>query len=78
MPRKSAEDDAYTGPLVTIRHTPPGWTVAVEPVLPNGEGEPRKYPCKMQAFNEASRLWTAHKLGAVDFTNHNTGRNFDE
>ena len=59
MARRAVADEA-PAPLVTIRHEPPGWSVAIEPCLPNGEGEPRKFLCKSQAFYAASQLWTAH------------------
>ena len=78
MAHKAAADDFCPAPFVTIRHDPPGWTVAIEPRLPNGEGEPRKFPCKSQAFHAASQLWTTHKIGLIDFTEGTTGRTFSE
>ncbi len=65
----------YSAPFVCIR--PAGdlaWSVSIEPILPNGIGEPRTYGSKHEAFGAARDLWTEHKLPCRDFTIGETAR----
>ena len=65
----------YSGPFVCIR--PAGdleWTVSIEPILPTGEGEPRTYASKHEAFGAARELWSEHKLPCRDMTVSETAR----
>lgn len=79
MPRRrEAEDDApYNGPLVVIRPAPPrGYHVMIEPRLPTGEGEPRYFTCKSEAWSAAQGFWTRHRLGCRDETDGHVGRHY--
>lgn len=67
----------YTGPFVVIRPDGLDYVVAVEPVLPNGEGQPRTFASKHDAFGAARVLWTEHKLPCRDMTISETARAFD-
>jgi hypothetical protein len=58
----------YAGPFVTIRPHGLDYTVAIEPVLASGEGAPRTYGSKHEAFGAARDLWTSHSLPCRDLT----------
>ena len=69
----------YTGPFVCVR--PAGdflWSVGIEPILPTGEGEPRTYGSKSEAFGAARALWSDHRLPLLDLTVGGTARAFDQ
>lgn len=78
MPPEEQPRPRYTGPFVTIR--PAGdlaWSVCIEPILPTGEGRPRTYGSKHEAFGAARVLWTEHGLPLRDMTVCETSRAFD-
>ena len=59
----------YSGPFVCIRPTADlAWSVSIEPILPTGDGKPRTYGSKHEAFGAARDLWTEHKLPCLDLT----------
>jgi len=58
----------YSGPFVCILPIGPDYEVSIQPVLPTGEGEPRTYGSKIEAFHAARDLWTAHRLPCRDLT----------
>ena len=60
--------------FVTLRPDGLRYAVAIEPRLPTGEGEPRSFVCKSEAWAEARSLWSDHRLGFRDFTDGCTGR----
>jgi hypothetical protein len=64
----------YDGPFVVIRPEGLDYIVAVEPVLPTGEGEPRTFATKHDAFGAARVLWTEHRLPVRDCTIPETAR----
>lgn len=68
---------AYSGPFVTIRPDGMEYIVAIEPTLPTGEGKPRAFGSKHEAFGAAQALFAAHKLPCRDMTVPETARAFD-
>jgi len=69
----------YAGPFVVIRAEAEGFAyqVSVEPILPTGEGEPRTFASKHEAFGAARDLWTQHRLPCRDMTIGEVARAFD-
>jgi len=55
-------------PIVILRPVPEGYSVAVEPPLPDGEDRTRTFADKSGAWTFAQGLWTDHKLGFRDET----------
>lgn len=77
MPSDGEEDEAsrYAGPFVCIR--PAGdlaWSVSIEPIMPDGTGQPRTFGSKHEAFGAARELWEAHRLPCRDMTIPETAR----
>jgi len=69
----------YTGPFVCIRPADDlAWSVSIEPILPTGEGEPRTFGSKHEAFGAARELWQAHRLPVRDFTDGNVSSKLNE
>ena len=64
--------------FVTIRPDGLDYIVAIEPVLPTGEGKPRTFGSKHDAFFAARVLWTDHRLPVRDFTDGHVGPRSDE
>ena len=63
------EDEAlYNGPYVTVRPIGTAYSVAIEPPPPTGDGEPRTFGSKHEAFGAARDLWTEHRLPCLDLT----------
>lgn len=68
MPDGEEPRPRYSGPFVVIRPDGLDYIVGVEPVLPNGEGQPRAFSSKHEAFGAARDLWTEHRLPVRDCT----------
>jgi len=64
----------YTGPFVTLRPVGLTYSVAIEPRLPTGDGEPRSFDCKHTAWGAARDLWQRHRLPFRDLTVFQTSR----
>jgi hypothetical protein len=65
----------YSGPFVCIRPVDGfSWSVGIEPILSTGEGEPRTYGSKSEAFGAARALWSDHRLPCRDMTVGETAR----
>lgn len=60
--------ERYAGPFVCIRPVGLDYEVSIIPALPTGEGEPRTYGSKIEAFGAARDMWTEHKLPCRDMT----------
>jgi hypothetical protein len=58
---------------VIIRPVPGGYHVDVEPALADGQDRSRTFGDKISAWSFAQRLWSEHKLGCRDMTDHWTG-----
>ena len=72
--RDEKPEPPYTGPYVVIEPVGLAYQVETRPVLPNGEGSPRSYSSKHEAFGAARDLWTAHRLPLLDLTVPETAR----
>ena len=73
------DDEAlYNGPYVTVRPIGTTYAVAIEPPLPTGDGEPRTFGSKHEAFGAARELWTANRLPLRDFTVSETARAYSD
>lgn len=59
---------SYPGPFVTIRPDGVSYAVAIEPPPATGDGDPRTYGSKHEAFGAARDLWTRLKLPCLDLT----------
>lgn len=68
----------YSGPFVCIRPLGLDYEVSIIPVLPTGEGEPRTYGSKIEAFGAARDLWTEHRLPCRDMTIGDVARTYRE
>jgi hypothetical protein len=64
----------YTGPFVTIRPEGQDYIVAIQPVLPSGEGEPRAFGSKNEAWWQVLTFARAHRLPVRDLTVSETAR----
>ena len=68
----------YDGPFVVIEPVGLAYQVETRPVLPTGEGSPRSYATKHEAFGAARDLWTTHRLPLLDLTVPETARAHSE
>ena len=68
------EEPPYSGPYVTVRADGPTFAVAIEPPLHSGEGHPRTFASKHDAWGAARELWTVNRLPLRDFTVSETAR----
>lgn len=68
------DGETYCGPFVIVRPDPPGYTILIEPRLPTGEGAPRHFRCKLDAFAAAAAWWTKWRLPCRDETERNVNR----
>ena len=69
----------YSGPFVCIRRVDGfAWSVGIEPILPTGEGEPRTFGSKHEAWGQMLCLVSRHRLPLHDFTVSETARAFDQ
>lgn len=68
------DEPLYTGPYVTVRPFGTTYAVAIEPPPATGDGEPRTFGSKHEAFGAARELWTANRLPLRDFTLSETAR----
>ena len=64
----------YTGPFVTIRPDGASYIVAILPVLSTGEGEPRAFSSKQDAWWQVMTYASAHRLPLLDLTVAETAR----
>lgn len=69
----SEEPQTYSGPFVTLRADGPAFSVSIEPRLPTGEGQPRTFGSKHEAWGAARDLWTANRLPFADETEGHFG-----
>ena len=69
LERDDEPEPQYEGPYCVIRPDGFTYTVAIEPVLATGEGSPRSYGSKHEAFGAARDLWTRNKLPVLDLNN---------
>lgn len=76
MPHDEEEPRSrYSGPFVCIRPVDGfSWSVGIEPILPTGEGEPRTYGSKHEAWGQMLSHARAHRLPVRDFTVSETAR----
>lgn len=58
----------YSGPIVVIEPEGRHYRVETRPVMPTGEGSPRLYGSKTEAFSAAQALWTPNRLPVLDLT----------
>ena len=72
--REEEPEPPYDGPFVVIEPVGLAYQVETRPVLPTGEGSPRLYGCKSQAFGAARDLWTPNRLPLLDLTVPETAR----
>lgn len=69
----------YDGPFVVIAPEGLTYTVKIEPSpLPSGDGEPRTYGSKHEAFGAAQALWSAHKLPCRDLTDGHVSQHYEK
>ena len=68
----------YSGPIVVIEPEGRNYRVETRPVLPTGEGSPRTYGSKHEAFGAARDLWTAHRLPLLDLTDGHVAAHRDK
>jgi hypothetical protein len=71
--REAEPEPPYDGPFCVIRPVGLTYTVAIEPLLASGEGSPRTYGSKHEAFGAARDLWTAHRLPLLDLSDAKVG-----
>lgn len=77
MPQRHEVEVPYTGPTVVVRQLEPNlYQVSIEPRLPSGEGEPRQYRSKCEAYSAAQVLWVRHRLGCRDEVEGQIGRHY--
>lgn len=75
QPDEEEPRSRYSGPFVCIRLAGDlAWSVSIEPILANGEGQPRTFASKHEAFGQARSWWTEHKLPCRDMTVSETAR----
>ena len=66
--REEEPEPRYDGPFVVIEPVGRSYRVETRPILPTGEGSPRTYGSKHEAFGAARDLWTAQRLPLLDMT----------
>lgn len=64
----------HFGSFVTLRPEGDCYRVAVEPPLPSGDGAPRSFANKNEAWGEARWLWQSLNLPFRDLTVFQTAR----
>lgn len=74
LPEGEEPRPRFASPFVTIRPDGASYTVAISPVLPTGEGEPRTFSSKQDAWWQVLTFARAHRLPVRDFTVHETAR----
>jgi hypothetical protein len=62
-------------PIVIFRRVPEGYTVSIDPPLPDGEDRSHTFADKAAAWSLAQAWWTEHRLGLRDETIINVTRN---
>lgn len=74
----TAPEPQYNGPYVVITPVGLAYTVSIEPVLAAGEGAPRTFNSKHEAFGAARDLWCRHRLPLRDLTDGYVGAHYRE
>ena len=78
LPNEVEPRPRYSGSFVTIRPQGASYTVAIEPTPATGDGDPRTYGSKHEAFGAARDLWTEHRLPCLDLTEGQVRGHHDE
>ena len=73
MPPEREEPEPYNGRFVILRSEGYSFTVAIEPPLPTGEGQPRTFGSKHEAWGAARDLWSLNRLPFCDETEGHFG-----
>lgn len=71
--REEEPEPPYSGAFVVIEPEGHCYRVETRPLLPTGEGSPRTYGSKHEAFGAARDLWTAHRLPLLDLSDAKIG-----
>ena len=72
----TAPEPPYAGSYVTIRPDGLHYIVSIEPLLATGEGAPRSFDNKHEAFGVARDLWCDHRLPLLDLTDGYVGAHY--
>lgn len=76
--RDEEPEPSYSGPFVVIEPVGQDYRVETRPLLPSGEGSPRTFGSKHEAFGAARALWTAHRLPLLDLTDGHVAAHREE